>query len=58
MILVAPTVRIDLASRILEVKEGERLELRCEVTGYPPPAVQWHRQVAAIHHLLYIGIDR
>jgi hypothetical protein len=45
MVSVAPTVRIDLASRLLEVKEGERLELRCEVTGYPPPAVQWHRQV-------------
>jgi hypothetical protein len=55
---VAPTVRIDLASRLLEVKEGERLELRCEVTGYPPPAVQWHRQVAATHHLLYSGTDR
>jgi hypothetical protein len=27
------------------------------VTGYPPPAVQWHRQVAATHHLLYSGTD-
>jgi hypothetical protein len=58
MIAVAPTVRIDLASRLLEVKEGERLELRCEVTGYPPPAVQWHRQVATTHFQLCSGTDR
>jgi hypothetical protein len=42
---VAPTVKIDLASRYLEAREEERLELRCEVTGYPPPAVHWQRQV-------------
>ena len=41
-------MRIDLASRLLEVREGDRLELGCEVTGYPPPAVQWTRQVAQV----------
>ena len=41
-------MRIDLASRLLEVREGDKLELGCEVTGYPPPAVQWTRQVAQV----------
>ena len=43
---VVPTVRIETGSSgEVRTREGERLEVRCEVTGFPPPSAQWYRQV-------------
>jgi hypothetical protein len=47
LILVAPTARIETNSPgEVRTREGERLEVRCEVTGYPPPTVHWYKQVS------------
>ena len=33
---------IDISpARFINMAEGERLSLNCDVTGYPPPSVVW-----------------
>ncbi len=43
---MAPTARIEAGSPgEVRVREGDRLQLRCDVTGFPPPTVHWYRKV-------------
>lgn len=38
-----PTVTIP--SPVLTVQQGQRAELRCTVTGNPPPSIEWTGEV-------------
>ncbi|XP_023336518.1 neural cell adhesion molecule 1 [Eurytemora carolleeae] len=42
MFLVVPTAKILGSNKHIITREGERMELRCQVTGFPLPTVSWH----------------
>lgn len=48
LIVRRPPIISDNSSRSVVVTEGERVELKCYASGYPPPEIYWRRQDNAV----------
>jgi neuronal growth regulator 1 len=48
LIVRRPPIISDNSTRSVVVVEGERVELKCYASGYPPPVIYWRRQNNAV----------
>merc|ERR1712223_230522 len=48
LIVRRPPIISDNSSRSVVVTEGQRVELHCYASGYPPPEIYWRRQDNAV----------
>ncbi len=48
LIVRRPPIISDNSTRSVVVTEGQRVELKCYASGYPPPEIYWRRQDNAV----------